>query len=131
MGSQGRERPGEVVRFIEERIETVPHLEALLLVWEQSEGRFRPHEIAARLYVTPERAGAILEDLVNRQLLRPGEDEHGTYYQYDGAWDPGGKRMAQVAATYRRHLVQVATVIHSKASTAVHDFARAFRIKKE
>lgn len=131
MGSQARELPPEVIQFIEERIESVPHLEALLLVWESGATRWRPHEIAARLYVTPARAGAILEELVNRQLVRPGEDEGGMCYQYDGAWDPTGERMAQVAATYRHQLMRVTTFIHSKASMAVHDFARAFRIKKE
>jgi hypothetical protein len=131
MGSRARELDPEVVRFIEERIDTVPHLEALLLVWESGAKRWAPPQIAARLYVAPEKAEAILADLVRRQLLRAGADDGGEYFEYDDAWDPGGERMAKVAASYRQQLLQVATLIHSKASTAVRDFARAFRIKKE
>jgi hypothetical protein len=130
MQSRSRELHPDVVRFIEERIETVPHLEALLLVWDSGGQRWRLQQVAARLYIAPAQATSILEDLVKRQLVQSGEDESGAYYQYDGAWDPGGERMALVAATYRQQLLQVATLIHSKASTAVHDFARAFRIKR-
>jgi hypothetical protein len=39
--------------------------------------------------------------------------------------------MPEVAAAYRRHLVQLATFIHSGASPAVREFARAFDLKKE
>jgi hypothetical protein len=39
--------------------------------------------------------------------------------------------MPEVAAAYRRHLVPLATFIHSRASTAVREFARAFDLKKD
>jgi hypothetical protein len=39
--------------------------------------------------------------------------------------------MPEVAASYRRHLVPLATFIHSRASTAVREFARAFDLKKD
>lgn len=120
----------QVVRFIEERIDTVPHLEALLLVWESRPQRWTPAQVAARLYIAPEAAASILTDLVRRRLARACADEDDSF-EYDGAWDESGERMARVAACYRQQLLQVATLIHSKASTAVRDFARAFRIKKE
>jgi hypothetical protein len=39
--------------------------------------------------------------------------------------------MLQVDAAYRRDLVRISTMIHAKASSAVREFARAFRLKKE
>ena len=39
--------------------------------------------------------------------------------------------MAAVAATYRRQLVGVSSVIHAKGSPALRDFARAFQWKGE
>jgi hypothetical protein len=39
--------------------------------------------------------------------------------------------MENVDSIYRRELVRVAGMIHSKASSAVLDFARAFRFKKD
>ena len=39
--------------------------------------------------------------------------------------------MAAVDTTYRRELIRVSRLIHSKPSAAVREFARAFRLKKE
>jgi hypothetical protein len=36
-----------------------------------------------------------------------------------------------VDATYRRELVRISSMIHSKPSPAVRQFARAFRLKKD
>ena len=131
MDSESRELHPDVVRFIEERIDSVPHFEALLLMWESGAARWTVDHIAARLYVSSDRAESILEDLVKRRLARRGPDETLTYYVYDAAWDEAGEQMSQIATAYRRQLLQVAALIHSRGSTAVRDFARAFRIKKE
>jgi hypothetical protein len=52
-------------------------------------------------------------------------------YRYNPQWDPTGEVMPEVAASYRRHLVPLATFIHARASTAVREFARAFDLKKD
>jgi hypothetical protein len=52
-------------------------------------------------------------------------------YRYNPQWDASGEVMPEVAAAYRRHLVPIATFIHSRASTAVREFARAFDLKKD
>ena len=39
--------------------------------------------------------------------------------------------MLQVAATYRRNIARVATLIHEKTSSSVREFARAFDLKKD
>jgi hypothetical protein len=39
--------------------------------------------------------------------------------------------MQLVDEAYRRDLVRISTMLHTKASPAVRDFARAFRFKKE
>jgi len=41
------------------------------------------------------------------------------------------KMLAEVAEAYRRNLVAITTFIHSKASTSVKEFARAFDLKKD
>lgn len=109
----------------------MPHLEALLLLWEGAAKHWTVDETAARLYVTSETAASILEDLVKRHLVRRDLDDGRPCYRYDDGWDQNGEQMGRIAATYQRHLRQVAALIHSKVPTAVRDFARAFRIKKE
>lgn len=119
--------PEDVLRFVLEQIDSVPHLEALLIFWTQAEQPFSVEQMAAELYLTPHVAASILQDLQRRRLIRiaaPGR------YAYDGEWDRSDL-MNRLAATYRTRLVRVATLIHSKSSQSVRDFARAFVFKKD
>ena len=125
-----RELPQDVLQFIAQEIDTVPHLEALLLLFEQAAEHWTVERAAARLYVPQDRAKQILSDLQQHRLARerPGADP--VEYVYDAGWDQTGELMAKVARTYRRHLSGVAAFIHSKASRSVREFARAFELKK-
>ena len=120
----------DVVRFIAERIDSVPHLEALLLLFDSAPKGWSAAEVAARIYISEEQGRALLQGLARQQLVAL-EAEGVQRYRYDGAWDESGTTMRSVAETYRRHLVSVANLIHSKASPAVRDFARAFQFKKK
>ena len=124
------EIPARVLQFLAERIDTVPQLEALLLLWENQQRLWSEEELAGRLYVGRQVAAAILQSLQRQQLatIEPGA---AVRYRYNPQWDPSGEVMPEVAATYRRHLVPLATFIHSRASTAVREFARAFDFKKD
>ena len=51
---------GEVDRFIAEQIDTVPHLEALLLLWNSRPKAWTVPEMAHALYVPSELAENIL-----------------------------------------------------------------------
>jgi hypothetical protein len=119
----------DVLRFIENEIDTVPHIEALLLLWDGRPGSLSTADIARRLFVTDDAASRLLADLHRKQLAALDSDGRG--YVYNPAWDTSGELMARVAETYRRHLIRVATLIHSKASPGVREFARAFESKKE
>lgn len=127
--SQG-ELPADVVHFLTEKVDTVPHLEALLLLWDSRPKAWTHEEISVRVYVPPAKAQGILQDLL-RQKLVALDPESPDRFRYDGSWDDSGAMMQKVAATYRQQLVRVANLIHSKASPAVRDFARAFQFKKE
>jgi DNA-binding IclR family transcriptional regulator len=120
----------DVVRFIVDKVDSVPHLEALLLLFASTPKSWSAAEIAARTYVSEERARALLQDLSRQRLAQPDADAPERY-RYDAAWDVAGTTMRQVAGSYQRHLVRVANLIHSKASPAVRDFARAFQFKKK
>jgi hypothetical protein len=125
--------PEEVSRFIIERIDTVPHLEALLLLWESSPKSWSVEEIAVRVYVPPARAAQIAQDLVRQRLALSEKEDAAAVerYRYEASWDETGMMMQKTVEAYRHHLVRVANLIHSKASPAVRDFARAFQFKKD
>jgi hypothetical protein len=124
------EIPARVLQFLAERIDTVPQLEALLLLWENPQRLWSEEELAGRIYVGQQVAATILQALQRQQLIT-AEPASAARYRYSLRWDPTGEVMPEVADAYRRHLVPLATFIHSRASTAVREFARAFDLKKD
>ena len=125
-----QEIPARVLQFLAERIDSVPQLEALLLLWENPQRLWSEEELAGRIYVGRAVAATILQSLQRQQLVA-AESAAAVRYRYNPQWDPSGEVMPEVAAAYRRHLVPLATFIHSRASTAVREFARAFDLKKD
>lgn len=108
----------------------MPHIEALLLLYEQPESHWTVDLVAARLYVASSTATGILEDLGRHGLAKTIAGTGPTEYVYDPEWDASGELMARVAKTYRQSLTAVVTFIHSRASRSVREFARAFEFKK-
>jgi hypothetical protein len=124
------ELPTDVLAFVEDQVDSVPHLEALLLLWKSAPDPWTASQIAARIYVGQDAATEILGDLTRRKLARTIDEGAGSF-AYDPAWDRSGDLMERVAAAYRQNLILVAHTIHAKASGAVREFARAFEIKKD
>lgn len=116
----------EVDRFILEEIESVPHLEALLLLWKGKPDQWSLQEMADALYISSEAAQAILLDLQQRGFAKL---ESGKYSYH--ATLQRNELIAKVDRIYRRELVRISTMIHAKPSAAVRAFARAFRFKKD
>ena len=120
----------DVLDFILRRIDSVPHLEALLLIWEKPEVQWTDDEIARRVYVGRDKARAILQDIARRGFIVP-VNAAADAYRYEPGWDQA-QIMSRVADTYRQHLVHVASLIHSNTATgAVAEFARAFEFKQK
>ena len=115
-----------VIEFLAQRIDSIPQLEALLLLWQEPEKSWRADEVAARLYIPPEEAAGVLRALHLRHLAQV---ENGSY-RYTAASDPSGTMMSEGAETYRRQLVPMTRIVHAGASAAVRDFARAFNFKE-
>lgn len=117
------------MQFILDHLETVPHLEAVLLIWQNQSTAWTPDVLSQRIYVSPAIGRAVLDDLTRVGMLRRGEDT-SPVYSYAADWDSRGI-LPRLAELYRRQLVQVTKLIHSKGSSSVREFARAFQIKKE
>lgn len=120
----------ELLRFILDNLETVPHLEAVLLIWQNQSTPWTADLLAQRIYVSPVDGRAILEDLTRKGMLRRTEPSD-PHYLYDPSWDTERGLLPRLAELYRRQLVQVTKLIHSKGSSSVREFARAFQIKKD
>lgn len=117
-----------VEQFLREEIDTVPHLEALLLLWKSWPVHWSREDVAKGLFISNDVAGVILADLVQRSLVVVTGEPTLTYrYESESNRD---QLIASVDATYRRELVRISRLIHSRPSQAVRDFARAFHFNK-
>jgi hypothetical protein len=120
----------QVLRFILQEIDSVPELEALLLIWQNRPRLWTPADLAKRLYIVPEQAQFLLAQLNRKGLIAviPAETQS---YGYETKSPEQDQLMAYTEAVYQREVVRISTLIHSKPSSAVRDFARAFRFTKE
>jgi hypothetical protein len=116
--------------FIQEQIDSVPHLEALILLWNSRPVGWTPDELSSRLYLPPERAAEVLRDLLRLEIAQeiPGPP---TKFSYSPSSKEQDDLMHEVDVAYRRDLVRISTMIHEKASSPIREFARAFRIRKD
>ena len=119
----------QVLQFIAEQIDTVPQLECLLLLHQDDSRSWLADDVAARIYISRETARAILQTLERRHLI--ASDGDPPRYRFSPGEVVSRELFAEVARTYQRHLVPIATFIHSKASVSVREFARAFDLKKD
>lgn len=120
----------QVDRFILEQIDSVPHLEALLLLFNSQPKLWSVQEMGASLYVRDDVAAKILESLQQRNLIAADPRKPNTYF-YSAESQDRNRLLESVNEIYRREVVRISSMIHSKASAGVRDFARAFRIKKD
>lgn len=125
-----RDLRAEVDRFILEKIDSVPHLEALLLLWHTKPQRWTVETVSQRLYVKGDDAKRLLQDLRHRNLIIQAGDTPPEY-----SCEQVSPQQAQLFdlldQIYRQELIRISTMIHSKGSKAIREFARAFRLKKE
>lgn len=116
----------EIYDFIDREIDTIPHLEALLLIWKNSPRQWSADEIAKELYVSSELARNVLQNLQRRGLLSV---ENGLY-RYASRSIKRDTLVQALDAIYRRELIPISKLIHSKGTAAMRDFAKAFRFTK-
>jgi hypothetical protein len=118
-----------VLRFIEECIDSVPQLEALLMMFEDASRRWTVPDISARTYISQADTVRVLDSLSRRDLII--SEDSGRHFQIHL---PDGSRRAlldEISRTYRANLTYIATFIHTKPAASVKEFARAFDLKRE
>jgi hypothetical protein len=120
----------DVDRFVIEKIDSVPHLEALLLLWRSAPAASSAEQIARDLYIPAGQASGILDDLQRHGLISrsagPGQD-----FFYDPALTARNRLLQAVDITYRSELIRISGMIHSKSSRGMRAFADAFRFRKD
>jgi hypothetical protein len=117
--------PDEIRDFILRHIDSVAQLEALLLLRANSNESWDAARAAARLYTGEEEIKAVLLQLCADGLLSHKDD----FYRYECSPETMAT-VDRLADVYRRHLIPVTNVIHTKPRR-IREFANAFKFRKD
>jgi hypothetical protein len=118
--------PDDIRRFILTSVPSVPFLEAMLLLRSEARASWDPAALARRLYLQPNRAGDLLRQLADAGFIASSAD--GWH------WQPAPDAVALVddlAHLYSENLLGVTALIHSREERRAHQFADAFRLRKD
>jgi hypothetical protein len=118
----------DVRRFILTSVPSVPYLEALLLLRADSSTQWHPFRLARRLYIGETQAMDLLQTLAQSHVVRRVGDDG---YEYSPATPELAGAIDRLADTYSTNLVGVTDLIHSRMDKRAHQFADAFRWKKD
>lgn len=120
----------DVKQFIDQNIESLAQLEALLLLREDPQRTWDAAEIAKVLYIPPELAETLLADCNRRGFAKamPSTPGRYSYGPTDAALDD---LIGRVAISYQDRRVAIISLIYSKPLNKVQTFADAFRLRKE
>ena len=118
--------PPEVRLFIFDCIESVAHLEALLLLKDTPEQDWDVSSLARRLYIGHAEATAILEHLTTCELAQ----RSGAGFRYHTRDAERRRLIDALAESHARYLVPLTRLIHEKAS-GIRKFADAFKFRKD
>jgi hypothetical protein len=120
--------PDPVCRFVLQNIDSIAHLEALLLLFNGTETPWERDAVARRLYISTDSASQILERL---RSLGLAVDSGANAYRFPD--DPAlVDHVREVAGFYATHLIAVTAPIHGKAAPSrIGEFAKAFVFRRE
>ena len=123
----GRDIPDSVRRLVLERIDSVPELEAVLLLLGAAGRTWTGEEAGARLYVSVAVATHVLDRLTARGLVKLTDGR----YRYVPASPELDEAVAMLARAYASNLIAVTQLIHGKPGASILQFADAFRLRQE
>lgn len=120
----------DVYGFIYDNIDSVPQLEALVLLWNSRPVWWTSEELCSRLYIPPDQVAHLLRDLVRMELVAESNTSPAKF-SYLAKSEEQDELLISIDHAYRKDLVRISRMIHSKTSSGVREFARAFRFKQE
>jgi hypothetical protein len=123
--------PPSIRRFILTSIDSVPHLEAVLLLSYDAGIEWDAKMMSQRLYLAEKKAAELLSDLAIAGFAIAKGDEGNPLYSYHPATPELREALAQLNQVYAKNLIEVTNLIHSKISKQAQKFGDAFKWKNE
>lgn len=128
--SDAAQMPENVRRFILSSVSSVPYLEALVLLRSEPGVLWGTRQVAQRLYVGEKLARELLQDLVSNGVAVV-DGSGPPQFRYQPVSSQLHELLGTVVDFYARHLVAVSHLIHSRTDKRAHQFANAFRWRKD
>lgn len=117
--------PDDVRAFILRYIESIAHLEALLLLRRSPDHAWTAAATSARLYISEAEAASVLGKLCADGLVT----FDGKIYSVDVA-NNLSETIGRVAEAYTQHLIPVTNMIHARPRR-LREFSDAFKLRKD
>jgi len=118
-------------RFILTSIESVPHMEALLLFHRKPHAEWTAAETARELFISENQTAELLDKLTDAGFLAVKVVADKRVFRYEPVSSRHRELVDRLAKLYSKELIAVTNLIHSKARTKILGFADAFKIRKE
>lgn len=126
MGTVDDPIPADLRDFIVRYIDSVAHLEALLLLRASPQTSWEVVTMAQRLYITKNQADEVLAQLCIDGLLVCEDDQ----YRYASQSIETLAMIDRLAEAYAKHLIPITNMIHGKPRR-IRQFADAFKFRKD
>ena len=118
--------PLDVREFVLTHIQSIAQLEALLLLKSKPDVVWTCANDASHLYIDEAQAKEVLDRLCESGLLSCDADT----YHFNSEAPDNGPIVERLATLYRKHLIPVTNLVHSRPSGA-QAFAAAFNLRKD
>jgi DNA-binding IscR family transcriptional regulator len=119
----------DVRRFILTSIPSIPFMEAMLLFKALPGRAVETRSIAERLYIGEKQAAQLVDQLREANVVSPVDGAASTH-RYAPP-DELASILDRVAHAYVDNLIGVTRLIHSRTERMAHQFADAFKIRKD
>jgi len=114
--------PEDIRQFIIVGIDSVAHLEALLLLRNGAQEKWEIPVVARRLYITEQEASQVLKRLCDQGLVMLNGKEPQLYL-YRPKSAELARMIDRISEVYKKQLVPVTNLIHSKHRTRLQECA--------
>jgi hypothetical protein len=118
--------PADLREFILRNIDSVAHLEALLLLRANPQTSWDIPAVAGRLYTAEKQASEVLVQLCAEGLILCEND----LYRYGGQSSETLAMIDRLAEFYAKQLIPITNLIHGKPRR-IRQFADAFKFRKD
>jgi hypothetical protein len=121
--------PEHIQRFILLSVDSVSHLEAMLLLRYDPSKDWDAKMMAQSLFISEKKAGDLLSDLCAAGFVKQHADT--TVYRYHPISKELTDTINQLSQIYSKNLIEVTNLIHSKTNRQAQEFGDAFKWNKE